>query len=428
MSLAVAVNTRYHGEMKARHPPKPERGIEAIGVEDALRIVLETVRPGPAIERALPEATGFVLAEDVRAPVNLPAFRNSAMDGFALRSVETLGASPRQPAMFRVAGTVVAGDQPWEARLEAKTVVRVMTGAAIPDDADAVVPLEDAEELGDRIGVTRVINGEEHVRAIGSDLAVGEVALKSGTAIAWPEIGLLIAMAVPFVQVHSRPSIAVISTGDELAASSIVGTGRQIPDANGPMLTELIRASGADPCFAGIARDSRAALESLLQGAKSADAIVISGGVSAGDRDIVRALLTDRNAAIFSQVRMKPGRPFTFGVLKDKPLFALPGNPFAAAATFLQFVRPAIDRMRGLTERDADFAVAVSRIENAGKRRLVVPVRLNRGSKALPEAERIADGTAGLALLARADGLLVIPEETAIVNQGDVVRYWRLPV
>lgn len=400
---------------------KPDQRIEAISVEDALEIVLRAVRPLPVVDLAAIDSAGFVLAQNLHAPSDLPRFRNSAMDGFALRSAETSGAS----GLFDVAGTISAGGNHWRAPLDPMTAIRVMTGAQIPDEADAVVRFEEVEEVGERIRISRAIAPGEHVRAVGSDIASGAVALVEGSILSWPSTALLTALGVSSVLVHRRPVVAVISTGDEL--------GRQRPqsihDSNGPMLMELIRSGGGQPEFAGVAGDSRDALEAVLRGALTADAIVISGGVSAGDRDVVRDLLADREAALVSQVRMKPGRPFTFAVFDGKPFFALPGNPIAAAATFLQFVRPALDRMRGKQTAgdDGEFAIAASRIENPGKRRLVVPVRLHPNQGGLPYAERVEDGTAGLALLARAGGLLVIPESTAIVNQGEAVQLWRLP-
>jgi molybdenum cofactor synthesis domain-containing protein len=400
-----------------------------MSVEEALEIVLGSVQPLPVIEQPVSESAGLILAEDVRAPVDLPAFRNSAMDGFALRSVDTASASAQQPRELDVVGSISAGEGPWSVWIAEMTAVRVMTGAPVPDGADAVVRLEEAGEVGSRIRLHRPISAGEHLREIGSDLARGGIALPAGSSMTWPAIALLTALGISNVRVHARPVLAVISTGDELINAGTPASGQMVPDSNGPMLMELARAHGGDSRFIGIAVDSRAVLEAMLDGSVSADAIVISGGVSAGDRDVVRDLLAEREAVVFSQVRMKPGRPFTFGLLAGKPVFALPGNPLAAAAAFLQFVRPALDRMRGSRERRAGTceAIAVSRIENAGRRRLIVPIHLRERPGDLPAAAPIADGTSGLALLARADGLLVIPEETAIVNQGDVVRFWRLP-
>lgn len=392
-------------------------------------IVLDTVRPMPVVERPIREATGFVLSEDVLASIDLPAFRNSAMDGYALRSFDTAGASPNQPSRFTVVGSTAAGDEAWSDSLEAMTAVRVMTGAALPVEADAVVRLEDIEGRDDRILISTEIQRGAHVREVGSDLARGGKAVAAGSTLSWASAGLLISIGVPAVSVHAQPVVAVISTGDELSDDRPVGSLESIPDSNGPMLMELIRQAGAHPVFAGIARDSPVALARALAEGASADAIVISGGVSAGDRDAVRDLVTARDAVVFSQVRMKPGRPFTFALLDGNPVFALPGNPFAAAATFLQFVRPALDRMSGRTidRDDARYAEMASSIENPGNRRLIVPVRLQSRVAALPIAERISEDVAGLALMARANGLLIVPESTKTVHAGGVCEFWPLP-
>jgi molybdopterin molybdotransferase len=427
--LAVAVNGGYHETMKAQPHLALKQRVEAISVEKALQIVVDAVRPMPVIERRLAEAAGLILAEDVRTPTDLPSFRNSAMDGYALRSSETLGAADTAPRRFDVVGTIMAGDAGWHVPLARMTALRIMTGAPIPDEADAVVRFEDIEELDGRIAVVRSIRAGENVRERGSEVRGGELVVAAGSPITWMAVALLTALDLPIVRVCAPPEIAVISTGDELADARPHHAGSTIPDSNGPMLMELVRVHGALPRFLGIAGDSEATLDSMLNRAASADAIVISGGVSAGDRDVVGHLLARRNAIAFSQVRMKPGRPCTFGLLEGKPVFALPGNPLAAAATFLQFVRPAIDRMRGKRggADEADYAIAASRFENPGKRRLIVPVRLKFRPDGLPEAEPVTDRAAGMAALACAGGLLVIPEAVSIVDRGDAVQVWRLP-
>jgi molybdopterin molybdotransferase len=351
------------------------------------------------------------------------------MDGYTLTSSETLGATAVTPRWFAVAGTIMAGATAPDEPIPPMTAVRIMTGAPIPDALDAVVRFEETEEYDGRIAITRAIRAGENIRKKGSETARGDLVFSAGSTVTWMAVALLTALNLPTVHTHAQPTIAVISTGDELGGTSPNLAGSTIPDSNGPMLTELVRAYGGLPQFLGIVDDSDEMLHAMLNRAASADAVVISGGVSAGDRDLVGRLLAQRNAILFSQVRMKPGRPVTFGRFEGKPVFALPGNPIAAAATFLQFVRPAIDRLRGKSHGadDVEYAVATSRIENPGKRRLIVPVRLRNRRDGLPEAESIADKTAGMAALAHADGLLVIPEAVSIVNRGDAVQVWRLP-
>ncbi|CAN5510072.1 molybdopterin molybdotransferase MoeA [soil metagenome] len=419
----------YHGQMSTQLPPRMGRRIKPISVEEALAMVLDAIQPMPVIERSIELADGLVLAEDVRSPIALPAFRNSAMDGFALRASDSIGASSVEPKSFSVAGSTAAGESAWGAPLDARAAVRVMTGAVLPDQADAVVRFEDVEELGDRVSISGEISAGTNIRNVGSDLRLGDVAVGSGSLISWASGALLTSIGVNSVRVHSQPRVAVVSTGDELRADRYQAGAETIPDSNGPMLLALARDCGADVIAAGIARDSRDSLERALVAAISADVIVISGGVSAGDRDAVRDLLIERNAIVLSQVRMKPGRPFTFAILDGKPVFALPGNPFAAAATFLQFVKPALDRLRGrrIEAVEIRWAEIAEPVANSGGRRAIVPVRLRPRIAALPVAERISQGVAGLALLARADALLVIPESIAVAEAGSVLEFWPLP-
>jgi molybdenum cofactor synthesis domain-containing protein len=306
------------------------------------------------------------------------------------------------------------------------SAIRIMTGAPAPADADAVAPFEDVTETGRDFALTQPVRTGAHLRSIGSELALGDVAASAGSTVNWAVLALLTSLGIERVHVCRQPAIAVISTGDELNDTSPMPSRSMVPDSNGPMLSALIRACGALPRFLGIAGDSDAALQALLGSVSDADAIVVSGGVSAGDRDAVRSVLAANGAIAVSQVRMKPGRPFIFGAWNGTPVFALPGNPVAAAATFLQFVKPAIERMRGVGERVRDEAVASFRIENPVLRRLIVPVRLRRRSGTLPEADQLADGTSGMATYARADALMVIPETLRVVNTGDVVEIWRL--
>lgn len=392
-------------------------------------MVLAALQPMPAIECPIELAQGFVLAEDVLSPIALPSFRNSAMDGFALRASDSIGAGSVEPRSFSVVGSTAAGESAWNVPLEIQTVVRVMTGAALPEQADAVVRFEDVEELGDRIEISGDIFAGTNVRNIGSDLQLGAVAVAVGSSISWSANALLASIGVETVRVHSQPRVAIISTGDELRSEQSIAGAETIPDSNGPMLAQLVRDSGSSVHSVGVARDARDSLEAAMAAASSADVIVVSGGISAGDRDAVRDLLIERDAIVLSQVRMKPGRPFAFAILDGKPVFALPGNPFAAAATFLQFVRPALDRLRGRTIEAGEtrYAEIVEPIDNSSGRRTIVPVRVRSRIGMLPVAERISEGVAGLALLARADGLLVVPESIAVANSGSALEFWPLP-
>jgi molybdopterin molybdotransferase len=415
--------------MSAQLPSQTGQRITPVSVEEALELVLDSIRPMPVKELPTELAHGLVLAEDVRSFVPLPPFRNSAMDGFALRASDSLGASRVEPKSFSVVGSTAAGEPAWRSPLQARSVVRVMTGAALPEQADAVVRFEDVEELGNQLTLSVEISAGTNVRNVGSDLRLGDIAVAAGSTMTWASGALLTSIGVERVMVHAQPQVAVISTGDELRADRSPAFAETISDSNGPMLAALVRDHGATVLMTGVARDARDSLERVLAEARSADVIVISGGVSAGDRDVVRDLLIERNAIVLSQVRMKPGRPFTFAVLDGKPVFALPGNPFAAAATFLQFVKPALDRLRGrrIGASEIRYAQVVGPIENGGVRRTIVPVRLRTRIGALPIAERISEGVSGLALLARADGLLVIPESIAVAEVGSVLEFWPLP-
>lgn len=403
-SLAALHFAGYHGGMSARYSPPDKVRKPAISVEAALDIVLASVAPLPVTELPVEEAIEFTLADPIAAQIDLPGERLAAMDGFAIRTDGPAGDTRR------VVASTMAGEPVWRAALAPGAAVRIMTGASVPVDADTVVPLEDVIEVDGEIHLDRVTPGA-NIRGIGSEIAAGTTIANAGDSLGWPQMALLIALGVHTVRVYRRPRLAVISTGDELE--------KTIPDSNGPMLTALLRSTGVE-VRRHRAADTPTSLEQILDQARDVDAFVISGGISAGDRDVVRQFLHEHAEVRVSQVRMKPGRPFTFGVYAGRPLFALPGTPFAAAATCLQFVSPALDRMRGRTINAAGTVEVGFTLDTPGQRRHIVPVQLDKHRR----AERIRPGVAGLGALAVASGLLVIPESIQAIAPGDCLTYW----
>jgi molybdopterin molybdotransferase len=321
----------------------------ALSVDEALARILERFAPLEAEERELSEALGSVLAEEVRAPNDVPPFANSAMDGFAVRAADVASASRERPARLRIALDIAAG-QSAAVELPRASAARIMTGAPLPPGADAVVRFEDTDGGEDAVAVYRAVPSQENVRLAGEDVRKGAVVLEPGTALRAAEIGVLATAGRRQVRVVRRPKVAVLSTGDELVEVDAPLAPGKIRDANRYSLAAAVRAAGGLPVVLGIARDTADALRAALRRAAEEDVIVTSGGVSVGDFDFVKVVMGELGAMNFWSIAMRPGKPVAFGEIRGKPIFGLPGNPVSALLTFELFVRPALLRLQGRTK------------------------------------------------------------------------------
>ena len=317
-----------------------------MSADDALARILSEVPALPAVDVPILEALGLVLAENITADRDVPPFRNSAMDGYAVRGDDVVSA----PVRLRVVGEVAAGGFP-DRSVGSGEAMRIMTGAPMPDGTDTVVRVEDTDNASDVVTITAATPKGLSTRQAGEDLRAGETILSTGTVLRPAEIGLLASVGRPQVRVRKRPRVAVFSTGDEIVDLDAPLERGQIRDSNRYTLASAIRAAGADPQIGGIVRDSPDALRAALRGAVAADAIVTSGGVSVGDHDHMKPVLAELGTIDFWAIAIRPGRPLAFGELKDGdrrvPIFGLPGNTVSALLTFEIFVRPALLRMQG---------------------------------------------------------------------------------
>ena len=308
----------------------------------ALEAILNTVQPLPAVECTLETASGKVLAEQVTSRWDLPSADNSAMDGFAFTwSNQMIGDK------LIVTGTVYAGDSS-HATVGPTEAVRIMTGAPLPADCDTVVSIEDTEETGQTIRLTRAVSHRQHVRLQGEEVVCGELIADKGTTLHAGDIGLLAAAGVERVMVHPQPKVAILSTGNELVNLGDPLQPGQIVNSNLYLLQARLRELGCTTITLGAAKDDRDNLDQHIQAGLSADLLITTGGVSVGDKDHVQEVLGRHGFKLgFWKVAIKPGKPVLFGQIGEMPVFGLPGNPAAAAATFELFVRPALGRLAG---------------------------------------------------------------------------------
>jgi molybdenum cofactor synthesis domain-containing protein len=294
-------------------------------------------------------AAGLVLAADVAATENVPPFDNTAVDGYAVRASDTASA----PCELRVTGEMAAGAQ-HVASVETGTAVRIMTGAPLPDGCDAIVMVEDTERVGDdSVRINRSVSAGDGIRRAGSDVVRGEVPLRAGTVVTAAVQAVLSTVNARTVSVWPRPRVGVISTGDELVDDGSPLQPGQIRESNRTMLLRLVSEAGAEAVDLGIVRDDETELESALRTAVNndgLDALVTSGGVSMGDYDIVKSVLSRIADMSWFQIAMKPAKPFAFGTLRNDngvnvPVFGLPGNPVSSLVSFELIARPALEVM-----------------------------------------------------------------------------------
>ncbi len=387
--------------------------------------ILDDLEPLEAIELGLSDVLGLVLAEDVVSDQALPPFDNSAMDGFAVVADDVAGASEASPARLPVVGEIPAGSG-MPPRLEPGTAVRIMTGAPVPDGADAVVPVEVTEGSGREVAILRAPRRGDHIRRAGEDLQQGQRVLRVGRRVRPGDIGTLASLGRGRVKCHPRPRVVVLSTGDELTRADLpLGPG-QIRDANGPLLTALIRQAEAVPFWAGIVADDRRALvEAFDSNLGHADVLVTSGGVSAGTHDHVRDVVEMLGDHVHrAKVAMKPGMPQLYGRARGVPIFGLPGNPVSAFVSFEVFVRPALRLLQG--RRDLDRPVVTARLEEtiatSAHKRTYVRVRLRQEGGRWHARPAGGQGSHQLATLVATDGLAEIPENRTTVEAGEAVR------
>jgi len=320
---------------------------------EAARLILEHVAPLPTTRRPLREALDRVLAEDVASPIDLPAWDNSAMDGYAARAADVERAGPDHKITLAVIEAVAAGQFPTKPIGPGQTT-RIFTGAPLPAGADTVVRQEDTEPA--QPGTITVVTGRDarkNVRYRGEDIRKGEVVLGAGTPLGPAQLGVLASIAHATPLVHDAPRVAFMGSGDEIVdldrADDIL-SGRKVASSNSYTLDALIRRTGGIPVDLGLARDTKQSLREHLAAARARDAdlVVTTAGVSVGEHDFVREVLTELGGEIkLWRIAMRPGAPVGFGLLGGKPWIGLPGNPVSAMVTFELFVRPALRRLLG---------------------------------------------------------------------------------
>lgn len=386
--------------------------------EEARKIILDCVVPLGVEKVEMLDAVGRVLAEDIQAPWDMPLWDNTAMDGYAVHSKDCGEAASLKLSGFLPAGGFMSHP------MQAGTAVKILTGAPIPAGADAVVPFEQAEERDETVFLKGKVKPGDHIRFKGEDVKEGETILSAGTVLRPSEISMLASFGRLFIPVHRRVRVAILSTGDELVDPGEALAPGKIINSNSLALAAAVRETGCLPIMLGIARDTKDSLREKLAEGLTADVLITSAGVSAGDRDYVRDVLDELMVKqVFWKVDIKPGRPTAFARRDGKPVFSLPGNPVSSLITFEEFVRPALLKMMGFRKVLRPLVTATLR-EGIKKK----PGRVNFLRVAVEEIDGkyIAwspgkQDTGYLRTLLLADGIAVIPAEKGDLAAGEQV-------
>ncbi|TMD54278.1 MAG: molybdopterin molybdotransferase MoeA [Chloroflexi bacterium] len=396
-----------------------------ISVEEALERILAEIMPLDVVQVPLAESLGQVLAQEVIAQEDMPPFANSAMDGFALLSKDS---QPRggQPPRLRVTGGVAAGYVADHA-VTGGTAIRIMTGAPVPPGADAVIQVEltrSDDPQSEWVEILEAVAPGNNIRPAGEDMQRGQTILERGSEIGPWEIGILATLGWATVPVVRRPHVAILGTGDEVIDVDEPLQPGKIRNSNSYLLEAAVRRAGAVPHRLGVARDTVESLREKFTEAMQSDLIITSGGVSVGDFDLVKNIMTEQGAINFWRINMRPGKPVAFGHIGKVPLLGLPGNPVSAAVTFELFGRPVIRKMSGHTRllRPQIEVVVEDGVSDRAMRRHYVRARVEWRDGRYVAHTTGNQGSNIMTSLLNANALVIVPEGGVEVRPGDTAK------
>ncbi len=404
--------------------------------EEAVRIIQKFIKPLPSEIVPLEESGGRICAERVIAPEDLPGFDRSTVDGYAVQSGDTFGASDSAPALLTLAGEVRMGER--APSMDRGTCLYVPTGGMLPEGADAVVMVEYTETLGDLIQVLRPVSPGENVIAKGEDFRKGDPVLEPGRILRAQELGALSALGIKKVVVHARPRVTILSTGNEL----VLHETEQVPvgkvrDCNAPMLLQLCHKRGAFPRYGGILADDPTEFRSAVRDALAdSDFVLLSGGSSVGTRDFTAEILEELSEGnlLVEGVSIQPGKPLLFAVCQGKPVLGLPGHPVSALSSFLLFGSRILDRLQGRIGPDYQPSVRAELALNVPSKpgrtdvvrvkldRMVTPNKGGTAKKIEWQAIPLFGRSGILHTLTEADGFIFVPPDKEGLLEGEIVE------
>jgi molybdopterin molybdotransferase len=406
-----------------------------ISVEEALQKILDNISVLDSEEKSLLDCLGQAVAEDIYAPYDIPPENNSGMDGYATCSEFITSATKDNPVILKVIGEQPAGSS-IVISISKNTCVKIMTGAIIPEGYDVVVPFEQTdheqrknEKLNnDEIGIHSFLNKGSHIRYRGEDIKKNEAVFKRGSFLRSSEIGMLASLGIGKVKVTRKPVIGIIATGSELVELNRKLSPGKIYNSNSYSIAALVKQLGGIPQILGIAQDTKSHIAKAVKRGLNYDMLITSGGVSVGDYDVVKDVLAAEGTISFWTVRMKPGKPLAFGMLKGNkgrmiPHLGLPGNPASCLVTLEIFGKPAIYKMMGKSDFESETIRAVfeDTMENLDGRRVYSRARVYFKDGKYHAKLAGAQGSAMLKSMTKANGLAIIPENISKISPGSIV-------
>lgn len=425
----------YEGIQQASSKDPGERAVAMKTVSEAQSLVLQHVQCLEAETVPIECALGRVLAEDVQSNRNHPPYDVSAMDGYAVRAADLAGAGRKRPVALPVVDEIMAGARP-RGPIGPGQAAMIMTGAAVPEGADAVVRVEDTsrrshkgrhakESHPDMVEFWLQPQAGDHIRPLGENMKSGETVLTKGMELSPAAIAMLAMVKQAVVRVHRRPTVAIVATGDELEALHAQFDPARIPNSNSYSTMAQLMTQGIDPVLLPIARDSREHLKRSLKQGLEFDVLITTGGVSVGHHDYVRPVLDELGIKMhFWRVAMRPGHPMAFGPTANNLVFALPGNPVASMVCTEQFVLPAMRKMMGFSRlfRSTVTATLSHDVQDRAGRMHFMRARLSGEEGALTVTSVGAQGSGILMSMVRANALMIVPAERDSLRQGEHVR------
>jgi len=391
---------------------------ETLLYDDAMRVVMDAAKPTARTERvSLVDADGRVISADVTAPMDVPPFDRAAMDGYAVIAADTFGAGTHAPKTLTRVDRVFTGQVPMRS-VAAGQCIEIATGAPMPDGADAVVMVEETERTDDAVRVMTPVYPRQNIGRRGADITAGQVVVAAGITLNPARVGAIAATGVADVAVYARPSVAILSTGNEIAEPGQPLAPGQIYDINRFTLETIVRRHGGVSVALPIAADTVEELSAALDVARSHDIIVFSGGSSVGERDLILDVLHQRGVVHFHGIAVKPGKPTVFGAIDGVPVFGMPGYPTSCLSNAYMLLVPFLRKMARLPEwapRTIDAPLARRIVSTTGRHQFYT-VRLVDGV-----AELAFKASGDITSMANADGYIEIPAQTDVVEAGTMV-------
>ncbi|MEE9151566.1 MAG: gephyrin-like molybdotransferase Glp [Thermoplasmata archaeon] len=392
-----------------------------ISFDEAQRIALGAVEPITRVEKGdVQEVLNRVLSSGIKAEIAVPSFDRAAMDGYAVLASDTFGAGQFDPKMLNVIGKVHAGEVP-DKKIQQGQCVEIATGAKIPDGADAVVMIEDTDREGDVVKIFKPVYPEANLSKEGSDISKGETVLQEGDVLNPSRIGVLTSLGLGVVEVYERPRVAIIPTGNEVAEIGGELKDTQVYNSNSYALACIAFENGAQPIRMDIVEDSFDAIKSALEKALSNDFVVLSGGSSVGERDVLVDVVKSLGKVLFHGVQVKPGKPLLLGLIDKKLVLGTPGYPTACLIDGYVFMAPIIRKLARLPKKKRQKVKAKlsRRVVSTLGRQQFLTVKLRNG-----EAIPVFKESGAITSMAEADGYLEIPTNVDMVEKGDEVEVY----